>query len=241
MFGVMPAIISAAAGGGVSFPVTDQLLGQWDPEIGVTGTAPITTWADQSGSGNDWLEDTGGGGAGPTLSSAVLNGLDVVTFDGANDKMSQAAFISGSTDGTLVCVVRRTTTANKGWCIFGSSSSQPHFMFGNLIYESFGSSTRSSGVASSAFDLNEWGVYLVTMVGNQMTRYANDAQFATQSLAKNWHTTFRLGTGNLGGTVGSTSSFQGQIAEMAVWDKGLDGGERTSVFDHFNDKYALGL
>lgn len=243
MFGVMPAIISAAAGagGGVPFPVTDQLLGQWDPALGVTGTAPMTTWADQSGNGNDWLEDTGSGGEGPTLSSAVLNGLDVVTFDGTNDKMSQAAFISGATDGTLACVVRRTTTSNKGWCVFGSSSTQPHFMHGNLIYETFGSSVRASGIASSAFDLNEWGVYLVTMVGNQMTRYANDSQFATQSLTKSWYTTFRLGSGNLGGAIGSTSGFQGQIADMAVWDKGLVPAEQTSVFDHWNDKFALGL
>lgn len=225
------------------FPVDDQLLGHWDPMEGVTGSAPITTWADQSGNGNDWLEDTGSGGQGPTLSSAVLNGLDVVTFDGTNDKMSQAAFIVGSSAGSMSLVVRRTTTANKGWHLFGSTASQPHFMHGNLIYESFGSTVRASGVASSAFDLNEWGVYTVTKGsgGFAIVRYANNVQFATQNTTAGWTGTFRLGCGNQGGAIGSTHSFQGEVAEMAVWGKVLSTQERTDVFDYWNDKFALGL
>jgi len=233
--------MNKSSASGSPFPVTDQLLGLWDPEAGVTGGSPITVWADQSGNGNDWLEDTGSGGGGPTLAASILNGLSVVQFDGANDKMSQSAFISGSTDGTMALVVRRTTTGNKGWHVFGSSTTQPHFMHSNLIYETFGSAARSTGVASSSFDNNEWGVYLVTMVGNEMTRYANNSQFAQQTLSKQWQATFRLGTGNTGGAIGGTHSFQGEIAEMAVWDKGLDGTERTAVFDYFNDKFALGL
>lgn len=229
--------------GGGAFPVTDQLVGLWDPEIGVTGSAPITTWADQSGNGNDWAEDTSFGGGGPTLSASVLNGLSVVTFDGSNDKMSQSAFISGSTDGTMALVVRRTTTANKGWHVFGSSVTQPHFQHSELIYETFGSSFRPAGVADAgAFDLNEWGVYMVTAVSSVMTRYANNSVLSTDAITKSWHaSTFRLGTGNTGGSVGGTHSFQGQIAEMSVWSKGLDSGERTAVFDYFNSKFALGL
>ena len=243
MFNSIPAIVSASSGGGgSSFPVTSQLQGLWDAALGVTGGAPITVWADQSGNGNNWLEDTTNGGGGPTLSTGVLNGLPVVSFDGANDKMSQAAFISGSTAGTMSCVVRRTTTSNKGWNVFGSSSVQPHFMYSNGIYESFGSANRTSAIASAAFALNTWGVYAVTInLSGQLIMYANDSQIASQTLGLSWYTTFRLGSGNLGGLVGTTHSFQGEIAEMAVWDKVLLSSERTTVFSYFNTKYGLGL
>lgn len=242
MFNVMTAIRSAASGASV-FPITDQLKGQWDASVGVTGSAPMTVWADQSGNGNDWLEDIGQSGGGPTLSSSVLNGLDVVTFDGTNDKMIQTAFISGTTDGSMALVMRRTTTNNKGWSVFGSSSTQPHFQFSNLIYETFGCTTRPAGVDDSGhFDLNEWGVYIVTKAnGGNLIRYANTTQIDSVFASQGWATSFRLGCGQLGGTVGATNSFQGEIAEMAIWDKVISAGERTSVFDYFNAKFALGL
>ena len=244
MFNTLSAIRSAVvAEGGPAFPETDQLLGLWDPELGVTGSAPITTWADQSGSGNDWLEDTGQSGAGPTLSPAVLNGLDVVTFDGINDKMSQVPFLAGNT-AQMMLVVRRTSVQNKGWhSIGGPATSQPHFMFINTLYETFGVSSRRDNIShAGTFDLDEWGVYSVEVnIPNFEIFMNNVSRFSSSSVASGWAGTFRLGTGNLGGNVGATNSFQGQIAEMAMWDKKLSPAGRTSVFDYFNDKFALGL
>jgi hypothetical protein len=115
-------------------------------------------------------------------------------------------------------------------------------MSSNQIYETFGCTSRPSPVSAVAFGLNTWGVYTVTKAnGGNLIRYANNSQLSSVAANQGWHTTFRLGTGNLGGGIGSTSSFQGQIAEMAVWDKILSTQDRSDVFDYFNDKFALGL
>jgi hypothetical protein len=234
--------VTQMVSGASPFPVPVQLQGHWDPSVGVTGTAPVTVWSDQSGNLNDWLQDTGGGGGGPTLSSGVLNGLDVITFDGSNDKMNQSRFITAG-DGEMMCVVRRTTSSNKGWCCFGSSAAQAHLMYTNLLYESFGGTTRLAGAAAAELAVNTWGIYNVTHDSGVATswRVNNTGNKVSTFLNTGWNTTFYLGSGNNGGAVGATHSFQGQIAEMAVWDRVLSAKDRTDVFNYFNAKFALGL
>ncbi len=75
-----------------------------------------------------------------------------------------------------------------------------------------------------------------------MINYGNNVQIQNTNQTAAWQaSTFRLGTGNSGGNIGGTHSFQGQIAEMAIWDKELSSQDRTDVFDHWNSKFALGL
>jgi len=62
-------------------------------DVGVTGTSPITKWADQSGNSHDFNQN--GGLAAPSLVSSVINGKPVVRFASASSQSLEFG------DGTL--------------------------------------------------------------------------------------------------------------------------------------------
>lgn len=74
-----------------SFVPTDiaGIQGWWRADLGVTGSAPVTAWADQAGGGFGNLSE---GTNGPTLNSSAVNGQPGLTFDGSNDKLATGDF-----------------------------------------------------------------------------------------------------------------------------------------------------
>lgn len=75
-----------------------------DVGIGVADGNPVSTWADQSGNGNDFVESTNP----PTFRAAdVDDGLPYVEFDGTNDVLERifGALITTS-ELTVYCVLR---------------------------------------------------------------------------------------------------------------------------------------
>lgn len=221
---------------GNNFP-TSGLVGHWDADLGVTLDATeVSVWADQSGNGNDWLRNVNG----PSVASAVLNGHDAINFDGVNDLLSQAAFLSGSNDGEMMLLMRRTTTANRGSWSFGTGSNS-HWMFSNSIYEDFASTLRITGVShGGVFDLNEWGVYSVAKANAGNLKIWTNGEIRTDSVrTTGWNTTFYLGSGSSIGTTGGSLSFEGQIIEMAIWDRELSDVERWNAATWLKGKHGI--
>lgn len=74
-------------------PAADGLDGtieQWlRSDLGVTGSAPVTAWADQSGNGRHMTEATNG----PALIASQINGHPILRFDGSNDILSRASVV----------------------------------------------------------------------------------------------------------------------------------------------------
>lgn len=77
-------------GGAPAFVPTDiaGCQGWWRADLGVTGSAPVTAWADQSGNGRTLSEATNG----PTLTTPAHNGQPGLSFDGVDDKLATADF-----------------------------------------------------------------------------------------------------------------------------------------------------
>jgi hypothetical protein len=95
---------SVSGGGGGGVPTTD-LAGQWIADAGVTLTSgKVSTWADQSGAGIDLTQGTAANR--PVVSAAVLNGRDVLEFDGGD--VLRSALMAHPV-GTMLCAVTRVT------------------------------------------------------------------------------------------------------------------------------------
>ncbi|MDJ0497436.1 MAG: DUF5011 domain-containing protein, partial [Acidimicrobiia bacterium] len=106
--------VTAASGpGGV---ITD--LGLWlRADIGVTASAgEVSSWADQSGNGNDATQGTAG--QQPDLVVDAVNGNPVVNFDGTNDFVGGTAGASSHSFYVVVIPDNTISSASPGQTIF---------------------------------------------------------------------------------------------------------------------------
>jgi hypothetical protein len=100
--------------GGGAFAPTDlgaSLLAWWKADsLALANAAPVTSWTDSSGNARTLTQATGANQ--PVFSTAQVNGLPAVTFDGTNDYLATAAFAS-PTSGASVFAVQKLTAANQ--------------------------------------------------------------------------------------------------------------------------------
>jgi len=107
-----------SGGGGGGAPVRDPsqvlgsaLVGWWRADLGVTSIAglgtDVTEWADQSGNGQDLVVESAT--TRPSLAnSGPLGGVDVIRFDGVDERLVKTSFpIATGADGLFFWVVQR--------------------------------------------------------------------------------------------------------------------------------------
>ncbi len=87
-------------------------LAAWYDASYITGLVdgdPVTTWADRSGLGRDVTQATAG--KKPLYKTAIVNGKPVVRFDGTDDLLARAPFLTGNT-GSVFLVAQFTDFVN---------------------------------------------------------------------------------------------------------------------------------
>ena len=233
------SLLGAGASGATGFSPSDvsglKLWLKADAIVGLSDGDPVTTWADSSGEGRDAAQATAS--KKPTYQTAELNGKPVVRFDGVDDVLTFS--IVALTDFSLFCVFYIPTVADYAgpidWREFGISGfkliSNVNTDWRPLLSKYDGAAETSNQMGPTAYP-PPYGFAIESWLSTP-AYYENGSLQAISAGSAGW--------GNAGGAI-AYSSFDymaGDIAEIIVYDTALSAGNRVSVEDYLNNKYAI--
>lgn len=219
-------------------------------DVGITKDASnyISTWADQSGNGLNATQGTSG--VKPLWVNSVVNGKPVVRFDGSNDYLSfgpltvngltQMSMIlvssnradqSGGTYGDFNVALIFDETGNWGKVYLGPFQKTVSTRYGtgqaNNINIYTRPSTIGTGFSTSISIKNGTNEYLYVN-GTSVATYTGKLSAIANSSSTGW-----LGRG------GNNTYFNGDVAEVLIYDRALTDTERQSVQAYLSGKYGL--
>ena len=215
-------------------------------DLSVSDGNIISSWSDASGSGNDAEVSTGA----PTLKTDQFNGEPAVQFDGSSAlTISDKAMLDNGSGVTIFAVVRPDGTGKRSIL---SKQEQRQGLFGTRTVTSYIAHIGSGGNATlgvSGFDLlGPSGTVEVTSsatVGNGQATIVQawfDEGDDSGGVRINGETTTGLGQGRR--SVADTDaplkiggSFQGEIAELMIYNEELSEAERTVIRSNLASKY----
>lgn len=185
-------------GGAAAFSPTDIAgLKLWLDASQITGLNDgdaVATWSDVSGNGRDFTQGTAS--ARPIYKTAILNGKPVVRFDGVDDKLSRANFITNSASTTFA-VARRNGGAGP---------------FQEIVALGSGGGAGWVIVAARSGWGPQWGTYFG---GWQPSSFTLDGAWATVRFRSDGVSAFTLTTNN-GTPESKTGSFFATITISMV-------------------------
>lgn len=207
-----------------SAPASSGLRLWLRPTIGTQGFGPVESWQDQSGLGNHATQVSPE--ARPILSSAEVNGLPAVKFDGIDDRLDLPNVMDGATEGEIFAVLRqehREDVPNVLWR-FGQSDGSAYF--NDFRYEDFG--TDEQNLHAALVDGKRYHIMNVSIAANGDMIERIDGSLA-------WQRT--------GAAVAFSSEpmlapgFKGALVEILVYDRVLDSMERSDVVSYLSNRF----
>ena len=257
------ALALALCGGGLAVPlasaaydpsyVTTPSLKVWlrADSLAVANGAAVSTWADQSGNGNDATQLTSTNQ--PTYVTGVLNGLPVVRFTSASPSYMTVPSAAAASSNNSILIVVKTANGNPDPAILLDKYTTTGFSlkwvnaFPAYIVNSYAPATGTSSGGLGAGGLLNGFFYVVEghfpgdesrscdMVLNG-TVYSNSAGLDPNNLS------IGSNTNNLSiGGLASGSGLQGDIAEILVYGTKLNIDQRRDIEAYFYAKYGLGV
>lgn len=230
----------------------------WLKAYEITGLSdgdPVTTWEDSHTSNNDFTQATAA--KKPTYQTNEINGLAVVRFDGTDDILTAANFLS-ATAGTVFAVVRLTSAITYDKYIIGSAdeagAGSSYWGLSPADAAGFPFSkiqTRISGGTANVIDgsttISAAAVYLM-MWRSTDTAYTlrvdgNEETVTARSGADNgvWlgdvpgRDNFTLGALKWNAEYGY---LKGDLGELVMYDTALSAGNISSVETYLNGRWA---
>jgi hypothetical protein len=208
----------------------------------------ISVWADQSGGGNNASQTTTN--AQPVWVSTALNGCPVVHFNGAHSFLSLPNFLEGAASAEAFVVLKVTgTNAIRSLWEFGGDIYDPKTYpdTDGTIRDDFGS-TVVHPVGVPTQPLTEYHVYEVSSQPYDWLAWINGRLMYELSETDNnvvdfsaglciGHASYLYDNGYV--VYLADSYFNGEIAEMLVFNRALTTGERGTINYYLNAKYGL--
>lgn len=223
----------------------------------------VTTWADQSGNGNDYT-GTAGSGTAPTYvsSSASLNSQPSVSFSGNGDHFldsdGQTNYINSNTEFSIFIVYKSdVTNTDKGLFIADSPSGSDDIL--TIRYDASGANGGGSfndviktGILGndpdnqleSFSDIQTTGAQIISLQWESGTTYdlyvdgiLNNPSSAADPPPSGTITTATTALLGKGGKDTGNNSWDGEIAEFIFYSRSISQTERESIEDYLADKY----
>ena len=217
-----------------------------------TVSSAVSQWTDKSGNGNNATQSTAG--ARPTYTTAGLNGLNVLTFNGSNNGHILTTTYNLANTHTIVTVCKKTTqtsvsasilrpavaattvgsplnTGLTGIGTFREGPASPNID----VLDMFMESTRVPVVEDSWLD-NEILIASSTYNGSVLSAWKNgDVHSSPLSITRTG-----FGTVNIGGTVDdSVRRFAGTIAEVIIMSTSAATADREKIEGYLAHKWGL--
>lgn len=253
LFSISLAIAAISIGGGSSYAAVphfgDGSLKLWLDADNVAGnnTTPldgslVSTWADLSGNGNNAIQT--GTGAKPTYVSNGINGNPVVRFDGANDLLDAGAGFPIIGNGLTIFTVLRFTSSSGSQGILGNRGGGAGYMLGeegpptfNDRFQFVGGTTLLSSGPTTPNSLNGQKLVLAALKdGGTLTMFTNAIPFATSG---GDGALTDIGNAVTIGTNPQQGFYNGDLAEILIYDRALNAVERQAVNEYFFANYSI--
>jgi hypothetical protein len=225
-------------GGGVFDPSTISGLVVWlnAGALALSDGDPVTTWAND-GSLTDFTQATGANK--PTYKIGIVNGEPVVRFDGTDDLLN-GPDISALTAGTVFIVVKADADppaagASGLWSFGAGGGVSTHYPWTDgRVYDTFGS-TLQKDTGNPTLALTSFRLYCVRAAAGSWTSWVDGTQhYTTASNTVLFPATPKLGQGG-----SAAYHFDGDVAELLLYDSALSSTDRDSVEAYIAAKYAL--
>jgi hypothetical protein len=211
----------------------------------------ISSWNDQSTFANNAAQTVATNQ--PQILTNQINGLPAVDFAklaSTNRWLQVPSGFSDFTNGASIFVVAKppvTGLTDARLLDLGNAASSNNIQLyqptvAGLTFRTYNSSTQKSVTTASGMT-SAYNLAEVVHNGDfAATLYINGAAVATQAGSSNMFNITNIErTGNfIGKAFGSTNFFEGQIAEVIVFKKGLSDAERKAVESYIFYKYGVG-
>lgn len=232
--------------------VSSGLSAWYRADLGVTkdGSNKVTRWTDLSGSG-DHLVQTAFPVRQPTWAGTAINGKPAVQFDGTMVLTSASAsdLQAGSNDVTVVVVAVPAATQPGYSSIVDLSSDTAHgYVLGQLADETnqyrlwFQDATQTSGWQSSpaVTAISGGAPQVITVVKNGATAssYLNGSAQGSGTVSQTLYAP--AAPVAVGNRASALYGFNGQIAEVLVYNRALGDAERQTIETALTTRYAGG-
>jgi glucosylceramidase len=201
----------------------------------------VTTWADKSGNSDNAMAGTA-----PTIATnANLSGAGrVVRFNGSNAYLNVSLSVLTGQPYTIIAMeVDGNKSGQNSYFIgnTGGSTDQALHMgyYNNTTFRlgQWADDLSYNGVYTSTTTPRLWSGKLDTTAGRFL--YLDGSQVAT--LGSTNTVSGALASGHIGAAFDTSGSFyEGDLAEIAVYNRALSDAERTSVENYFEDKWLPG-
>jgi len=215
-------------------PAAGNVLWLKADALGLANNDPVTTWTDSSGLGNNVTQVVAG--AKPTYKTNILNGLPVVRGDGG-DHLAHAGVVTSSVQHTMMLVLKVSgtnstvpfyngNTAGDGWGFIQGSGGSRNVLFGGAVEKSDGTPSPTN-----------FEVWTHTWNGSISEMWVNGASEAVTdpSTAPGGAPT---GSTLVMGLAGS-NQWNGDIAEVLIWDSALNTTNREAAENYLGFKYGI--
>lgn len=230
-------IIVVSTPGGLPPDSISGLLRWYDADtLSLTDGDFVSSWTDKSSFANHAVQANSANK--PIFKAAIINGKNVVRFDGSNDYLSFSEILdtSGATahffivakqnaSGSRAIVGTRPSSGNNGWVLRYQSATQ-------LMYYHAGYSPNVTYNITDKFNLIE-----VQRNGLNITVGADGTLDTTQTVSG--YSAGSLNETRIGGALSSLDTYMsGDIAEIIIYDHVLTTIERNNIINYLNGKYT---
>ncbi len=220
--------------------LTEQLWLKAD--AGVTGTTAVSAWADQSGNSNDAAQAYGP--YQPALTDGAFNFNPAITLDGSNDKLNTTLSINYSTmpDATIISIYRPHIDAAGGvWGEENGSYDRAIWDYSAGTYNNYVSAGGTSNNNINNLYVSEQ-ISLTTVVYDQGV--SNGSNVYVNGVNERTFTANQAGASDnftIGSLGGNFFPFDGEIAEVFVFNTTLNTTDRQKVESYLALKYGQTL
>lgn len=216
-----------------------------------TGNLVVSSWADQSGNGNDAITSAGN----PQLTASAINGKPAIQFNNVIEGGFAYMIISSQfnlKNSSCFVVVKQNSTAYTFFArmmAFLPSSGEDYnsddgmaFLFNNFntrlqldnnSNSAFSSNNQANGVfAITSYTINSSGLGKVFYNGIE-----GDGNFQNGSMSSQNGGNVYIAQGSQ--LAGMATSLDGEIAEIIIYNRAITTQERQQVEAYLNTKYAI--
>lgn len=230
-------------------PITAGLTFHLDASqiAGLSDGDPVASWADLSPTGAN--VSTGTASEQPTYKTGILNGLPVVRFDGGDfldAGMTAYQMVNASTgEWTAFAVALSNLSTGTPGIVTGDPVSTGGSRVAQFLrYSSLTpqSIAWSGAVTDSGPAVASSGVFRIdeaVRTATTLERFVNAGTDGATTATSPQTAANRIGVG--GGTLSTRGSWNGDIAEVLIYNTALSSADRTAVRDYLADKWGVTL
>lgn len=215
--------------------------------LALTNGAAVTSWTDSSTNARAATQATGANQ--PVFNTAQINSLPAVTFDGTNDYLATAAFASPTAGGSVFAVVKANSSAAYRLLVNHAAAATwvaPRSRFQARIQDTGAWQFIVEDDAVAGNEVDTFPTTAVTGSWLLMEFVYDQANLDIASSGTSLATKAKTGTLTsstfplyVGASTDGANNWNGQIAELVYYNRGLSSNERIQLRGYLQAKYAL--